>query len=190
MVVQLKPQVTFEEFEAFVNLPENSEGRFELIDGEIVEVPSNPFVSVIAGLIAYALHRWLHETKSQGYITGEGGGFIINGQVFAPDAAYVRTLPASKGYEPAPPVLAVEVISDPHNNAEQTDLRRKIAHYMIAGVVVWVVDYVARKVEVHTPNALVQVLGEADKLTGGAALPGFELEVKTIFPDTAPEQEG
>lgn len=39
--------------EAFVVRPENSEKRFEYIGGEIVEVPSNPFVSEIAGMILF-----------------------------------------------------------------------------------------------------------------------------------------
>jgi Uma2 family endonuclease len=46
--MQIKERVTIEAFEALVNRPENAEKRFELIDGEIIEVPSNPFVSVIA----------------------------------------------------------------------------------------------------------------------------------------------
>ena len=46
---QQKPNI--QDFEAFTKLPENSEKIFELIDGEIFEVPSNPYVSVIASRI-------------------------------------------------------------------------------------------------------------------------------------------
>ena len=169
-------------FEAFVQRPENAEKRFELIDGEIIEVPSNPFVSVIAVRIAAFLSLYLMQSKHEGHVTGEGGGFIIAGQIFAPDVAYMRDLPTSKGYETTPPALAVEVISDPGNNAEQTDLRRKLAHYRRAGVVVWVVDYVARRVEVHLPDNTVTLYDEESTLTGGDVLPGFELAVKDIFP--------
>lgn len=176
-------QVTQADFEAFIALPENRERTFEFINGEIVEVPSNPFVSVIAGLILYAIRRWLEQTGRPGYVTGAGGGYIVDGQVFAPDVAYIPTLPSSQGFEPNPPELAVEVISDPHNNVEQTDLRRKLASYRRAGVVVWVVDYVARTVEAHHPQAGVQLVRVDGTLSGGDVLPGFSVPVNDIFPE-------
>jgi Uma2 family endonuclease len=182
MVARTKAQVTIAEFEAFVRLPQNRDKVFELLNGEIVEVPSNAFVSVIAGLILYAIRHWLNTSGRGGHVTGEGGGFIIEGQVFAPDVAYVHELPTSKGYEETPPRLAVEVISDPHSNTEQTDLRRKLVYYLRAGVVVWVVDYVARQVEIHVPGEEVKLVGEVEVLPGGEALPGLELPVKDIFP--------
>lgn len=182
MTVNIRPPVTIEQFQAFVALPENTDKRYEWIDGEIIEVPSNPFVSVIAGIILYAIRHWIIEGGYRGYVTGEGGGYIIDGQVVAPDVAYVRDLPTNQGYEATPPLLAVEVISDPYNNTEQTDLRRKLAYYMRAGVVLWVVDYVAQQVEVHEPGAQVRVLNAEDTLDGGDILPGFALPVKDIFP--------
>ncbi|MEO0560561.1 MAG: Uma2 family endonuclease [Chloroflexota bacterium] len=182
MTVQLKKAITVSEFQTFVERDENREGRFELIDGEIVDVPSNPLVSVIAMRIVGFIFMFLQQRKVDGHVSGEGGGFIIDGQVFAPDVAYVRDLPTDKGFEHQPPLLAVEVISDPGNNAEQTDLRRKLAHYMRAGTLVWVVDYVARQVEVHQPGERVVLIGETGKLTAEGILPGFELAVSDIFP--------
>ncbi len=96
--------------------------------------------------------------------------------------AYMCDLPTDKGFEHQAPLLAVEVISDPGNNAEQTDLRRKLAHYMRAGTLVWVVDYVARQVEVHQPGERVVLVGETEQLTAEAILPGSELTVSDIFP--------
>jgi len=182
MTVKLKKAITVSEFQTFVARDENREQRFELIDGEIVEVPSNPLVSVIAMRIVGFIFMFLQQSKVDGHISGEGGGFIIDGQVFAPDVAYVHDLPTDKGFEQQSPLLAVEVISDPGNNAEQTDLRRKLAHYMRAGTLVWVVDYVARQVEVHQPGERVVLIGEAGKLTAEGILPGFELAVSDIFP--------
>ncbi len=177
-------KTTLAKFEAFVHRPENAHKRFEFIDGEIVEVPSNPFVSVIASRIITFISMFLlsNDQGISGYVTGEGGGFIIDGQVFAPDVAYVKDLPTNEGYEPVPPGLAVEVISDPRNNTEQTELRRKLAHYMRAGVIVWVVDYVARQVEVHVPDEPVQLVAEGEKLTLPDVLPDFELPVGDLFP--------
>ena len=44
-------RLTVEEFDRWVDLPENADRLFEYIGGEIVEVPSNPYVSEVAGLI-------------------------------------------------------------------------------------------------------------------------------------------
>ena len=52
----------------------------------------------------------------------------------------------------------------------------------VVWVVVWVVDYVAGQVEVHTPGEAARLVGEADTLTAETLLPGFELPVKDIFP--------
>ena len=179
MVVQASQKMSLD---AFTEFAQNADKMLELIDGEVIEVPSNPFASVIAMRIVTFLSMYLLQNAIEGYITGEGGGFIIDGHVFAPDVAYIDALPTNKGYEEKPPLLAVEVISDPHNNTEQTDLRRKMVHYHRAGVVVWVVDYVAEQVEVHQPDAPVKLLGMDATLDGGDVLRGFELPVRDIFP--------
>jgi Uma2 family endonuclease len=105
MTVKLKKAITVSEFQTFIERDENREQRFELIDGEIVEVPSNPLVSVIAMRIVGFIFMFLQQSKVGGHVSGEGGGFIIDGQVFAPDVAYVRDLPTNKGFEHQPPLL-------------------------------------------------------------------------------------
>jgi Uma2 family endonuclease len=173
---------TLQAFLSFVELPQNRERRFEFVDGEVTEVPSNPYVSVIASRIIAFLTIHIMQKKLARHVTGEGGGYVIDGHVFAPDVAVVEDLPTNEGYETVPPLLAVEVLSDPKNNTEQTDLRRKLAHYIRAGITVWVVDYVARQVEVHVPGEAVQLIDEAGSLDGGDILPDLSLSVKDLFP--------
>jgi Uma2 family endonuclease len=189
MALSSRHKTTIADFEAFVNLPENADARFELINGEIIDVPSNPLASVIAMRIVGFIFMFLQKGKADGHVSGEGGGFIIDGQVFAPDVAYMRDLPTNKGFENQPPLLAVEVISDPNNGNEQIDLRRKLAHYRNAGVVAWVVDYIARKVEVHLPDNTVSLYDDTMTIPGGDVLPGFELPVKDIFPNPNPQKK-
>jgi Uma2 family endonuclease len=50
MILQIK-QITIEEFDKFVDLPENKDKLFEYIRGEIVEVPSNAYSSKISSRI-------------------------------------------------------------------------------------------------------------------------------------------
>jgi Uma2 family endonuclease len=182
MSLQLKKNVTLDEFQTFVERLENSDKRFELIDGEIVEVPSNTLAAIITARIVGFFFMFLQQNKVKGHVSGPDGGFLINDHIFAPDVAYVRHLPDGKGYEQRPPLLIVEVISDPTRNAEQTDLRRKLVQYRAAGVTTWVVDYLARLVEVHSPDGTMQIYDDTTTLTGGDILPGFELPVKDIFP--------
>ena len=70
--------VTTDEFAAFVQRRENLDKRFELIDGEIVDVPSNPYVSVVAGMILYAIRHWLIAQGRAGYVAGADGGFVAS----------------------------------------------------------------------------------------------------------------
>lgn len=138
-------------------------------------------------------------THDLGHVTGEAGGYWVGGDLYAPDAAcvsYARAAElASKGYSPDAPELAVEVISDPDSGYEQAVLRRKLAGYLAAGVLVWIVNPFARTVEVYTPGSTsVPVLDEAETLNGGTVLPGLRIPVSDIFPRPrpapAPETEG
>ncbi len=113
MAVQSK-RYTVEEFDHFVDLPENADKLFEYIGGEIVEVPSNPYSSEISARMSYWITDYALKHKS-GHVTGEGGGYMVSGERYAPDVAYIaksrQEKLAERGYNPLPPDLAVEVLS-------------------------------------------------------------------------------
>lgn len=192
MLAEIKQRIKVVDFDQWAALPENQERRLEYIGGEVVEVPSNPYVSMIAVRIIGFLLNYLSQ-HDIGWVTGESGGYMVAGERYAPDVAFIsyarqRRL-ARKGYNPNPPDLAVEVISDPDNAEEQATLRIKINNYLMAGVVVWVVDYVHRTVEVYQPGKSAQVLLEAGILDGGDVLPGLSVLVKDIFPDESEAED-
>lgn len=177
-------RVTIEEFDRFVALPENEDKLFEFIGGEIVEVPSNPYASAIGTNIIFPLKLHLRERGLKGHVTGEQGGYLVSGEKYAPDAAYIsderQPELAKEGYNPNPPELAVE-IDFPSTLASQRKLRTKIANYLAAGTTLWIVYPETREVEVYTPYQPMRLLGIDDILDGGAVLPGFTLAVKDIF---------
>jgi len=175
--------MTVEAFDEWVLQPQNSDSLFEYINGEISEEPSNPRVSNIAGWIQTAINIYLMENDI-GQTTGEAGGYMISGGRYAPDVAYIsyerQPELVSKGYNPNPPELAVEVLSDPSSAAEQRKLRFKLIGYMMADVTVWVVNPDTRIVEVYRPGEVGLEVDENGTLTADM-LPGFELPVKNIF---------
>ncbi|MEM6282780.1 MAG: Uma2 family endonuclease, partial [Chloroflexota bacterium] len=83
-------------------------------------------------------------------------------------------------YNPNPPDLAVEMMSE-HRPRELELLPVKRQHYLAAGTVVWVVRADQTRIEVYEPDKEAVVLYSGDTLTGGEILPGFELEVATLF---------
>jgi Uma2 family endonuclease len=176
---------TVEEFDAFIELPENLDRNFEYIGGEIVEVPSNPFASKISGIFFGEIYIF-NKSHNLGHMTGEAGGYQVSGERYAPDVGFVSKARqeqiARQGYNLLPPDLAVEVH---HSSAvpSQDFLRIKMANYLAAGTTVWIADPLNKKVQVYEPGKPVVILGIDDTLDGGNILPGFKLAVKDVFPE-------
>ncbi|MCA9884696.1 MAG: Uma2 family endonuclease, partial [Anaerolineae bacterium] len=82
------------------------------------------------------------------------------------------------GYLPAPPDLAVEVISATDREA---NILVMLSTYLSAGTVVWIVYPTTFEVQVHVPYELPLVLSLEDTLTGGNVLPGFSVPVRAFF---------
>jgi hypothetical protein len=74
----LKLPTTVEEFEAFVNLPENADKNFEFIGGETVEVPTNMLCSMIAGIFLTYINLFVLQ-ENLGIVTGADGGYVFYG---------------------------------------------------------------------------------------------------------------
>jgi Uma2 family endonuclease len=129
-------QLTVEQFDVFVDLPENDDEVFEYAGGEIIEVPSNPFAFKIDGIIFGELYIFLRG-KDWGHLTSEAGGYMVNGERYAPNVAFISKVKqkvkqpklATKGCNLNPPDLAIEV-DFPLTVKSQTVLRQKFFNYM------------------------------------------------------------
>jgi Uma2 family endonuclease len=175
--------MTVAEFDIYALLPENAERVLEFIGGEIFDVVSNNYSSQIAGELLFQLKLFLKTNQIGGYVTGADGGYMVSSERYIPDVGYIsakrQSKPSQEAYNPLAPDLAVEVIS-PNDNERKLSL--KIANYLAAGTVVWVVRPEDKEVEVFAPNQPVKVLGEKETLEAGRVLEGFRLAVKDIFP--------
>jgi Uma2 family endonuclease len=178
-------RMSVEDFDTWIELPENQAEIYEFINGELVTVPSNALASLIAGIIFGELYIYLKQSQL-GFLTGEAGGYQVYGERYAPDVAFVskakQTLPAARGYNPVPPDLAVEV-DYPGTDESARQLTIKLGNYLASGTVVWIVRPELLRVEIYEPGKAVRVLGKDDTISGGDLLPGFELPVKAIFPE-------
>jgi Uma2 family endonuclease len=174
---------TVEEFDQFVLLPENADRLFEYIGGEMFEVVSNNLASAISAAILAEIHVFAKKNKL-GWVTGADGGYIVGGERYIPDVAFIsrarQKKPLREAYNPNPPDLAVEVISSDRGD-ELHALRIKVINYLAAGTMVWVVMPEDKQIEVYTPGQPVKIHREKDTLDGGAVLPGFTLKIADIF---------
>lgn len=166
MDLQTKP-FTVEDFDKFIELPENTDKVFEFIGGEIIEVTTNTIPSQIAINIAFFLKLHLYQNKVYDAMMGSDGGYIVAGERYCPDVSYSSKKLEVTTYNPFPPDLAVEVISP---SDSMRAVNTKITNYLAAGTVV-----------VHTPGQIAKTFTEHDTLEGGNVLPGLSLAVKEIF---------
>ncbi|MBZ0306763.1 MAG: Uma2 family endonuclease, partial [Anaerolineae bacterium] len=179
---------TVEDFDKFIELPENADKVFELIGREITEVTSNTVSSQIAIEIAFYIKLHLFQNNLSGAVMGADGGYMVSGERYCPDVSYSAKKLEPVTYNPFPPDLAVEVIS---SSDSIKSISTKISNYLAAGTVVWAVYPDEAVVMIHAPGQPVQTLTEKDTLEGGSILPGFSVALPLIFKVTAesPKEE-
>ncbi len=177
-----KKLYTFEEFEALINLPENSDRLFELINGEIVEkVPTQEHGIITANVttdfkVYSRQHKFgrvavevLHRNPNDNY----------NGR--QPDLSFYVdvTEPISKqGAMPHMPDLAVEVQS-PSDSVKK--LREKADYLLSNGTrMVWLIYPAKQIIEIVTPDD-VEFYTMGDTISGEPVLTGFTMKVSDVF---------
>src|SRR5690242_402379 len=119
-----------EEFDRIASLPENAHKRLEFIGGEIVEVVTNNYCSLVAMRFGIEVGSFI-KGKNLGWVTGADGGYMVSGERYIPDVAFVSKAKQPEhsyaSYNPNPPDLAIEVISP---TDQPTDITDKVANYL------------------------------------------------------------
>ncbi len=172
--------------------PENDNKYFYLIDGELYwDMPPGGEHGNLAVEIAYRLRVFLEE-HDLGKITVETGYYPAGDHrtLLAPGVAFISAArapqPFPKKFVPNMPDLAVEILSPTDSLAEA---RRKAAIYLANGTsLVWIVLPAEKGVDVcrasEGAGLNMEFVGLGGSLSGEAVLPGFELELKLLFPDS------
>lgn len=176
------PRVTHEQLERMGHL-----GPCELVEGRIMPFSPTADEHGSVGLnLASALRAFVRERRlghvrvgEVGVITRRNPDTVRGADVlYISNGRYARRVRRT-GYLDVAPELVAEVLSPWDKPA---DLRRKLAEYFEAGVlVVWVLDPATRTVRVHNAVVGAVVLRESDTLTGGDVLPGFAAPVAELF---------
>jgi Uma2 family endonuclease len=169
-------------------IPNLDERLYEVVDGEIVELPPRGvYQSWIASKLYFFLQRYLEEQK-----LGKAGVELLFdfsktiGKKRRPDLSYVSYDRWPRGVDPPDeeawevvPNLAVEVIS-PTNTVYE--LQGKISEYFQVGVErVWVVFPAQRQVSVYDSPNSIRIFTANEVLVDEGLFPGFRFALGDLF---------
>ena len=163
-------------------------GRFELIDGELVEVNMSTWSSFVAGGV-YGRLRPFSDNHSLGWVFPEGTSYQcfphVPDRVRRADASFIRkerlsvAQATAEGHLTIAPDLAVEVLSP---NDLAYDVHAKVQDYLRARVrLVWVISPDVHFVDVYRLDGSGVILREEEELSGEDVLPGFRCRVGDLF---------
>ncbi len=154
--------------------------------GEIVVMsPAGGYSGYQSGNVFRQLSVWAIKDKTGVAFDSSTGFLLPSGGMRAPDAAWVQLARLQKlsrrekeKFIPLCPDFVIEVASPSDTISE---LREKMEEYREAGLPLgWLILPASMQVEVYTP-AGVQVLASPESLTGDPVLPGFKLELGSIW---------
>ncbi len=168
-----------------IDIHDREDRLFELVDGVLVEKAMGTHESVLAVALSALLRDFVKSTKSGFVLGADGMARLAPGLIRIPDVSFVswdqlpnKIIPTGPMLDFAPQ-LAVEVLSASNTKRE---MDQKLVDYFEAGVeLVWYVDPRARTVKLHSSPASFIGLEVGQTLAGGAALPGFSVDVKDLF---------
>jgi len=180
-----KPKVTYEEF---LELTENSDLRYELIDGEVFMLasPSYAHQTAIAEILV-RFHNWFKGKKCRP-LTSPFDVTLIKGEdnknVVQPDIIVIcdtETIDA-KGRYRGIPTLVVEVLSP---SSKKHDMLRKLDLYMKTGISeFWLVDTQKKAIYVYSfedKTILDYTTFLNDDSVKSSVFEGLEISLKEVF---------
>jgi Uma2 family endonuclease len=165
------------------------EGKAELVNGEIVEMPPAGEDPGAAGFeIAVSLREYARHI-GQGRAFPDGVGFKVNlphRESFSPDAAYHVGPRMGMRFAEGAPIFAVEVRSEnDYDPAAERAMKEKRADYFACGtLVVWDVDLLSEEVikSYKASNSEHPVIfRRGDIADAEPAVPGWRMVVHDLF---------
>jgi Uma2 family endonuclease len=166
-----------------------TEGKAEIINGEIVKFMSTGYEPGIAALnIAISLKQYQRQTQL-GKAVGDNVGFIVdlpNRKSFSPDASFFIGETSGMKFLQGSPIFAVEVRSEnDYGKKAEEAIKQKREDYFAAGTkVVWDVDLlnenVIKSYTCENPDT-PQIFKRGETANAESALPDWTFEVDELF---------
>jgi Uma2 family endonuclease len=186
MTVETSKLLTADEFFAFVNRPENRDRCFELVRGEVVEMPQpGERHGAVCANVTRILGNYTFQRR-KGFVCSNDTGVLVEqapDTVRGPDVVLFDELRRYDQLNPKftqlIPRLAVEVLS-PEDRMNKV-LQRVDQFFRFGVSLVWVVDPEDRTVAIHRPGEFPRILEENEELTGNDQLPEFRCRVADFF---------
>lgn len=186
--LQMAPAVAMSQDQFFDFCQQNADKRFErTAEGELIIMPPSCGDSGFQDAeVCMQLSVWA-KSIGKGKVTGSSGGFILpNGANRAPDAAWLSpeqmaslTAEQRKKFLPLCPYFVIEVKS-PSDALGR--LQEKMEEYRSNGSQLgWLIDPETQKVHVYRPGQPVEVLENANMVSGDPELPGFVLDLEPVW---------
>ncbi|NET60959.1 MAG: Uma2 family endonuclease [Symploca sp. SIO2E6] len=185
-ILELKINLTDEQFWQLCH--NNDDFRFETTaTGElIIMAPTGGSTSERNADLTFQLKAWNRQTNLGKVFDSNGGFELLNGAKRAPDSSWVKlerwnalTTEEQDGFVPLCPDFVVELMS-PSDTLAQT--REKMAEYMANGAKLgWLINRKKRQVEIYRPQQEVEILDNPQTVSGEDVLPGFVLDLATIW---------
>jgi len=169
-----------------------TEGKAEIIDGEVVELmPTGDDPNRAALEIVIRLREYERRVE-EGRAFTDGAGFLVdlpNRQSFSPDAAFYVGEPSGMKFLEGAPIFAVEVRSEnDYGPAAERAMKEKRADYFAAGTeAVWDVDLQSDEAVVRLftneggAETPADTFARGAEATAGDALPDFSMPVEALF---------
>ena len=175
-------KITAAEFWA---MPDDPGHRYELVDGELIDMDGTPPHSVVGSQISRLIGNRIVEAGLPLHV-GHNGGFQMNPHTLRFPDVHVTTWERMAAYNPGEgawprfaPDVAIEVVSSSNTPAE---LNRKTAEYFANGTqAVWIADPTPRTVSIRRSNRPERIFGVGDMLYGDPEIPGFACAVADVF---------
>jgi Uma2 family endonuclease len=177
-------RITHEEFEKLCL--DNPDLRLELMaNGElIVMAPAGWESSEKNGDLFGEVWAWNRQTKLGRTFDSSGGFTLPNGAVRSPDVTWIEkpklvNIPTGVKFPEVVPDFVIELRSD---TDRMPKLREKMEEYRANGVRLgWLIDPQKQQVEIYRLGRDVAVLEAPTVLSGEDVLPGFTLDLRSIF---------
>jgi Uma2 family endonuclease len=159
--------------------------RLELVDGAIIVMsPSGYESDEIAAEIIAQLRNWVRPRRL-GRVAASSAGYILpnaTSDTRAPDASFIKAERMRRTTEDFATIVP-DLIFEVRSKTDDLDsLRAKIRQFLDLGTTVGaLVDYRTQTIEVHRQQGEPVILQNGDRFTVPDLLPGWEMEVSSIW---------